>query len=165
MPQPDASTPGATDRHWCVALTLCAAVLGTFRLGDKGLWYDEVASLGFALRGPAQWVADHNMALYYTLLGGWVRAFGRSEVALRSLSALCFTASVPLFYQLSRALLGVRVARIAAPLFLVHATLVHFAQEARGYMLALLLVIASSLGLWRLFVRPQFRWAVAYAVL
>lgn len=152
-----------SDARWCWALTAAAAALACYRLGDKGLWYDEVASLDFALRGPAQWVSDHNMALYYALLGGVVRTLGRSELALRSLSASCFVASSAVFFQLARTLFGQRVARIAALLFVSHPTLIHFAQEARGYMLALLLCLASTASLWQLLERRSWRWAIAFA--
>lgn len=155
----------AADTRFVIGLTLAAAAAAYFRLGHKGLWYDEVASLSFALSGPREWVSDHNMALYYALLGVWVRAFGHSEWALRSLSALCFTAAAPLLYRLAALGFGTRTARIASLLFVTHATLVHFAQEARGYMLALLLLVAASLRLLQLLERPTPWRAVTYAAL
>src|SRR5215510_3386225 len=138
-------------RAKCIsAYSLAAAMLGWLQLGSKDVWLDEAASAGFALGPPASWIADHNMALYYALLGGWVRVFGHDPVALRSLSVVCFVASVPAFYCLAEALFSRSVARSATALYVTNMLLVHLAQEARGYMLAILLVVLSQLALVRL---------------
>jgi hypothetical protein len=138
---------------WFCGLTLASLALGSFELADKGLWLDEIASLNFALGGPEVWFADHNMGLYYALLAGAIKLFGRGEAALRGLSVLCFVAASSLVYELGNRLFGERVGRRASLLFLLNAAVVHFAQEARGYLLALALVSASSLLLARLFER------------
>jgi 4-amino-4-deoxy-L-arabinose transferase-like glycosyltransferase len=127
------------------------------------MWLDEAASASFALGAPHAWLADHNMALYYALLGAWVQLFEHGEFALRSLSVLCFVASVPLFYMLAE-LFSQRTARIATALYVSNALLVHFAQEARGYMLAVLLVIVSNLALVRVLERRAWGWVAGYGV-
>jgi mannosyltransferase len=154
----------AVRRGWTLGLLALALALGAFGLGDKGLWYDEVASAQFALRGPRDWVADHNMALYYALLGAWVRLFGHGEIALRSLSVLFFAASVPIAYLLAEALFGQRVARSAGLLLACNSMLVHFAQEVRGYMLAVLLLLISGLALVRLLERRKLGWALVHGI-
>jgi mannosyltransferase len=136
--------------RWFFGLTLASFALGSFRLGAKSLWLDEIASMNFALGGPGVWFADHNMSLYYALLAGVMKLFGRSEVALRSLSVLSFAGAASLVYALGARLCGERVGRSASVLFVLNAAVVHFAQEARGYLLALALVSASSLLLARL---------------
>jgi hypothetical protein len=143
---------------------LVALGLGFFQLADKGLWVDEAVSLRFALQPAATWFLDNNMALFYALLSVVVRVFGDGERALRGLSALSFAASVPLFYALLRRALSANVARIGAVLFVANAYLLHFAREARGYMLAVLLVIAASYALLRLSEENSTRWAIVYGL-
>jgi mannosyltransferase len=160
-----ASSPlAASERLWQWLFVACALVLGSFRLTHKNLWVDEAASAGFALGGPSAWVADHNMALYYMLLSAWVRVFGSSELALRAPSVLCFAACVPVLYAIARSSFGERSARSACALHVGNAFMLQFAQEARGYMLALLLVLCAQLALVRLLERPELRWSGLYGV-
>lgn len=88
------------------------------------------------------------MVLYYVLLRGWV-VFGHSEIALRSLSVLLAVGALWVVIVLTRSLFGRRVALLAGFLLAVDPLYVQFAQDVRGYSLALLLVSASCL----LFVR------------
>jgi len=159
------ATPlAASELAWPLFCTIAALALGCYRLTDKSLWVDEAASAGFALGGPSAWLADHNMSLYYMLLGGWLRVFGSSELALRLPSVLCFAASVPLFYCVARASFGVSTACAACAFQVGNAFMLQFAQEARGYMLVVVLVLAAQLALLRLLERPQLRFSVLYGV-
>lgn len=141
---------------------MLALATGGYRLADKGLGLDEAASAAFALHGPGASFADHNMALYYALLGGWVRVFGVSELALRAPSWLLFGAGVPLMARLARALFGEsqRAAACAMLLYATNPLLVQFAQEARGYMLEVVLLMLSGWALRRTLARPSFGWAM-----
>ena len=153
--RPSSSPLSASELLWQRFVMLCALGLGSYQLADKSLWVDEAASAGFALGGPAAWMADHNMSLYYMLLGACVRAFGHNELSLRWPSVLCFVATVPLLYRVARASFGVTSARIAIALHVSNAFMLQFAQEARGYMLLVLLVLAAQLALLRLLERPS----------
>jgi uncharacterized membrane protein len=82
------------------------------------------------------------MALYYLLLRGWV-VFGHSEIALRSLSVILAVGALWVVIALSRELFGRRIALAAGLLLAVNPLYVQFAQDVRGYSLALLLVSAS----------------------
>jgi mannosyltransferase len=88
------------------------------------------------------------MMLYYLLLRGWA-VLGHSEIALRSLSVVFAVGALWVVIMLARSLFGPRVALIAGLLLAVNPLYVEFAQDLRGYALALLLVSASCL----LFVR------------
>jgi mannosyltransferase len=122
-------------------------VLGSLFLGTHSLFLDESVSATLA---TAPWhrfanVVSHreaNMALYYLLLRGWV-VFGHSEIALRSLSVLLAVGALWVVIVLSRQLFGRRIALAAGLLFAVNPLYVQFAQDVRGYALALLLVSAS----------------------
>jgi 4-amino-4-deoxy-L-arabinose transferase-like glycosyltransferase len=132
------------------AFALAALGLGLFKLADKGLWLDEAVALRFALSPPATWIEDNNMALFYALLSLVVKSFGDGEAALRILSVLAFAASAPVFHALLTRAFDAKSAHLGCALFVANAYLVHFAQEARGYMLAVLLTISASYALLRL---------------
>jgi mannosyltransferase len=155
----------SVDRRFQLGFALIALGLGLFRLADKGLWVDEAVSLRFALSAPETWFQDNNMALFYALLSLVVRVLGDGERALRGLSVACFALSAPLFYAFLCRAFDARVARIGTALFVANAYLLHFAQEARGYMLAVLLVIGANLALLRLSQVDRVAWALAYGVL
>jgi len=74
-------------------LTLLALLLNLVHLGTRSIVFDEATSANFARFGfiPLLHViggGDPNMGLYYALLNLWVRLFGQSEAAVRSLSAI-----------------------------------------------------------------------------
>ncbi len=99
------------------------------------------------------------MALYYVLLRGWV-VFGHSEIALRSLSVVIAVGALWVVILLARSLFGRRVALLAGLLLAVNPLYVQFAQDVRGYSLALLLVSASCFFFVRAIrqVDPPPRW-------
>jgi mannosyltransferase len=149
-------TPGddeTMDSHrWRLAVAgelVLGAVLGSLFLGTHSLFLDESLSATLA---KAPWhrfttVVTHreaNMVLYYFLLRGWL-VFGSSEIALRSLSVLLAVGSLWVVIALTRTLFGRRIALVAGLLLAVNPLYVQFAQDVRGYSLALLLVSASCL--------------------
>jgi hypothetical protein len=154
-PSVELSSEAIRTRLFVGSCALLALLLGLHGLADKGLGLDEAASAGFALHSARTWFADNNMALYYALLAGWVRCFGYGEFALRSLSVLCFVASVPAMYALASTLFDVGTARVATLLYVTNPMLVQFAQEARGYMLEVLLLIVAGWALLAQLARPS----------
>jgi len=130
-----------------VGLLLLAAGLRFYRIGYQSYWNDEGTSvalasrsLGLILQGASQ---DIHPPLYYVLLHGWMRLFGRGEAAVRALSALLGTACVAATYGLTRRVWGDRTALLAGLLAAVSPLQVYYAQEARMYMLATALACAS----------------------
>ena len=151
---------------WC-----SGAILGSLFLGTHSLFLDESVSSTLA---TAPWhrfanVVTHreaNMALYYLLLRGWV-VFGHSEIALRSLSVILAVGALWVVIMLARSLFGRRVALLAGLLLAVNPLFIQFAQDVRGYSLALLLVSASCFffvrGIQQVDPPPRFCWT-AYTV-
>ena len=140
--------------------TALAAVLGSIAIGRRSFWLDESVSVTLArLRFGALLhelrIREGNMSLYHLLLWPWLR-LGDSELVVRSLSLLAVVATVPLAYLLARRLVGERTALIGGLLLALNPMAIHYAQEARGYALCLLLVTASVY----LFVRAldESRW-------
>ena len=176
---PAEQAPGArpvtmTSQQWRLAVVaelVLGAILGSLFLGTHSLFLDESVSSTLA---TAPWhrfanVVTHreaNMALYYLLLRGWV-VFGHSEIALRSLSVILAVGALWVVIMLARSLFGRRVALLAGLLLAVDPLFVQFAQDVRGYSLALLLVSASCFffvrGIQQVDPPSRFCWT-AYTV-
>jgi mannosyltransferase len=130
------------------ALTALAALLSLLALGRESFWLDEAYSV-FVARLPAGdfWglitTSQANSALYYLLLRGWI-SLGEGEAVVRLLSVVFAVASVPLCYAVGRRLFGATVGLAAAGLLALNSFVIQFAQEARGYSLALFLVVLGS---------------------
>ncbi len=161
-------------RRWRLAVVgelLLGGILGSLFLGTHSLFLDESVSATLA---TAPWhrfvnVVSHreaNMVLYYVLLRGWV-VLGHSEVALRSMSVVLAVGALWVVIMLARSLFGRRVALLAGLLLAVDPLYVQFAQDVRGYSLALVLVSASCLlfvrGICQVDPPPRLNWT-AYAL-
>ena len=131
--------------RWLVlgVIILLALCLRFYRLDGQSLWADEGNSAALAARNLATITRDaaHDIhpPLYYYLLHFWVRIFGNSETALRSLSALMGTVLVFATYLLGRELFNRRVALIASFLAALSPLQIYYSQETRMYVPAALL--------------------------
>lgn len=145
------------------AVVAVAATARFFRIGLDSFWLDETASWWFASRPLGeQWgqvpFYEPHPPLYYTLLWLWSRLFGEGEAALRGLSAVASTLTVPVIYGMARLALrgreGVWVGLAAALLAALYPTQIAYAQEARSYALLTLVVALLLLSLL---------WVIAHA--
>ena len=162
------AVPRVTGLAAPAAATLVAAALGLLFLGSKSFWLDEsfsAAASRLSLGGLWHLAVDSqaNMSLYYALLHEW-RELGDGEFALRSLSVLCAAASVPFVWAVARRLFDETTAAVAAFLLALNQFLLQYAQEARGYSLAVLLVSIASLLFLRAADRPTAGRLAAYAL-
>ncbi len=155
------------------SVALCiAAGLRFWQLGHNSLWVDELASLTTALPPLSQIPAAalrHNAfepPLYFWLLHGVIRTLGVSDGALRLISAVAGTLTVPVFWLLVRDLSrNVSMAGTAALLLAVNPLHIWYSQEARPYALLVCLGTAALLCLARALERDQRGWWIAFAVL
>jgi hypothetical protein len=114
----------------------------------EGLWRDEAFSWAMATNGlgvlPLT-ARDFNPPLYYLLLYGWMQLTGSSEVAMRSLSLLFFTATLWVVWRFMVDLLGIARGWASAYvlLFALNPMLSYYAVEARMYSLLALLAAVS----------------------
>lgn len=119
------------------AILLLALALRSFRLDGQSLWSDEGVSVALAQCDFANIARDaaHDIhpPLYYYLLHFWVRLFGSSEIAVRSLSLLCGLLLVLFIYLLGRALFDERVALVASFLAAISPFQIYYSQETRMY--------------------------------
>jgi mannosyltransferase len=141
----------SSDRVWylLVALALVAgAVLRFACIGRQSIWFDEGYTAWLVAHSPSEIIrlvrADTAPPLYYLLLHYWTDLFGRSEAALRSLSALASVLTLILAVDVARRLLSRPIALAAAAWALALCFFaVWFAQEARAYALMSLFIVGS----------------------
>ncbi|HEX9076895.1 MAG TPA: glycosyltransferase family 39 protein [Anaerolineae bacterium] len=155
-------------------ITLTGLALRVFRLDFQPLWGDEGYSLFFATRDFATMLertaVDIHPPLYYALLQAWMVLFGKSDVAVRLLSAVIGVAAIPMVYVLARTLSRRKGAALAAAVLLALSPLhIYYSQEVRMYGLVTLLCLTSMYLFVRLLSMPlgTFRtaiFALAYIV-
>ena len=151
-----------------VGVTVGGLIVALIGLGRESLWLDEAFSVAIAKRPWTSFVdlvvhREGFMVPYTLVLRGWI-AWGDGEVAVRSLSVIAAVAAIPVCYVLTDRLFG-RGGFLAATMLAVNAFFVQYAQEARGYALALTLTAVSTLLFVRAIDRPsRWRWAAYAAV-
>ncbi|MBV8954739.1 MAG: glycosyltransferase family 39 protein [Solirubrobacterales bacterium] len=149
---------------------LLAAGLVFYELAARSLWLDEAATVSIASQhGAALWHAiahdGGNLLGYYLLehvLTGW---FGHAPELIRLPSALATVGTVALSVLLARRLFDRRVAFASGVLVAMSLPLVFWGQDARGYALMVMFIVASFLALARMLDAPRvsrYAWA-AYA--
>lgn len=90
--------------------------------------------------------------------------FGEGEIALRSLSALLGSATVPVMYAAARELASRRAGLIVAALTATSPLLIWYSQEVRTYPLLVLLSALSFMFFVYSLNREEPRWLVGWAV-
>ena len=139
-------------------IVLLALVLRCVGLTSESLWFDEGHSVLVARMGASEAVAslarDVHPPLYFLTLRAWIRAFGESDVSLRSLSVLFGVVAVGGVLALGRRIGGPRAGLVAGLLAAVSPYFVAYSQEVRPYALLFALSVLSTLALLRLVDRP-----------
>ena len=145
-----------------LAIVGIAGALRFWHLGTQSFWYDEYATVQVASRPLGDLlnaVAHHEGSppLYFLLSWGWLRIFGDSDVALRTLSTVAGLLTVPIAYLIARELgQSRRTSRVAALLVATNPLLIWYSQEARPY--ALLVFVSAASLLWCVRAADQGRW-------
>jgi 4-amino-4-deoxy-L-arabinose transferase-like glycosyltransferase len=149
-----------SQRVLLIAILLLATALRFYRLDGQSLWNDEGNSVRLAQRSLALVTAgaagDIHPPGYYYLLWAWLRLFGDTEFAARSLSAVVGLLLVAVTYalgrQLDRPALGLTARFLAA----ISPFQVYYSQEARMYILVTLIGAAATYFFIRL-IRQESR--------
>jgi hypothetical protein len=165
---------GASTEIWILGgLVVLAAVLRFATISSQSYWLDESQAahelgLSFGAMLRAWNAAEWNPPLYLIIAWPWAKVFGTGEAALRSLSALLGVGLVPLLYLSGRELVSGRAGLVAATLAAVNPFMIDYSQEAREYMLLVVLCTASMLFFARAWQRGTTRdlvwWAVVSAL-
>lgn len=126
------------------ALTGLALVLGLAYLGSKSFWLDESFTWSTVDRPFPDLlellVGHEGFQILHSLLMWPVNQISSSKVALRLPSTLAFAATIPAVWLAGRNLFDDRAGLGAALLLAVNGLAVQYAQEARSYTLAMMLV-------------------------
>ena len=167
----------ARARRELIPLLAMVAIAAAARFATLGVQsFDSGETITAArILHPSLGATFHAMAtiersgpLYYTLAWCWAKLFGTGETALRSLSAILGTATIPVVFLAARELCSRRAALIAALLAALCPDLLWYAQEARSYPLFILLSAAALYFFARSLRRPTrgslAGWAVASAL-
>ena len=147
-------------RALLVLAVAAASVVGVvlFGVSSGELWLDEAQSVAIA-RLPTGDLFDALRndgapPLYYLVLHAWIRVFGESTTAVRSLSGVFALASLPAMWFLARALAGRHVAWSATALLATSPFLIRYSTETRMYSAVVLLVLLGGMALVRAAASP-----------
>ncbi|MGB9911530.1 MAG: glycosyltransferase family 39 protein [Microgenomates group bacterium] len=121
------------------------------------LWGDEAWAATLAVKPLWQIIKivshDTSPPLYYLFLHLWMKIFGTSELAIRSLSFLFFLLTVIVVYHLASFLWNKKTAFLASLLVFANPFLFNYAFEGRMYAL---LALTSTASIY--FFLRNFRW-------
>jgi len=165
---------GQRSDRFCFILVALAVVAGAVLrfacIGRLSIWFDEGYTAWLVSHSPSEIIrlvrADTAPPLYYLLLHYWTDIFGRSEAALRSMSAVASVLTLILAVDIARRFLQ-RPAALAAAAWAMALCFfsVWFAQEARAYSLMALFIIASVDCLLRHLQSGHRGWLVPASIL
>ena len=139
-------------RKWRASFVLLAILSGFLAIvfstiSKASIWFDEAFSayiIRFSFADIWHYTSvDVHPPLYYFCLKIWSLIFGRSDLALRSMSALFGVLTILAAYLLVKRLFNKRTALISSGLLAISPMLIRYSQEARMYtMIAFLGVVA-----------------------
>lgn len=135
---------------------------------QRPVWLDEANSVIIASRGFAgvssALALENNLPGYYYLLSIWIRLFGDSEIALRSLSALFYLGGCWTAFAIGRRIAGTRAGWYSAFFYECSSLAIKQAQNIRMYTMLGMLAGLSTLGMLRV-IRDRARSWQAWALL
>jgi mannosyltransferase len=139
-------------------------LVGRYHARNPSLGWDENATLIVSQRTLGQIVqliqnTDGSIAPYYLFMHFWGGLFGTSEIALRAPSIIAMAIGVGLVGELGRRLFTPAIGLLAAVLLAMVPLTSRYAQDARVYGIAFMLVVLATLLLYRAVDRPTWpRW-------
>jgi mannosyltransferase len=154
-------------------ITLGAALLRFSTLSEQSFGIDESYTVSLVRMDFGDMLAGLPKSeaippLHYVLAWLWAKLFGTGEVGMRSLSALCGTLTVPVSYLLASKVVSPRAALWTAAIVATNPLLAWYSQEARAYVLLVLLGTLSVLFFVKARAAPTrsllLLWAVTAAL-
>ena len=125
----------------------------------SALWLDEALTVDIAklplhdLRAALR--RDGAPPLYYVLLHFWMKPFGASDLAVRSLSGVLSVLTLPVAWFAARRFAGRSVTWVVLALLASAPFAIFYATEARMYALVMLLTACGVLALLRALAAPR----------
>ena len=139
-----------------------------YGLTGYGIWFDEGYHIALVQLPTVGAMVDALISnppsdpLYVMLLRAWVGLFGHDNAAVRMLSVLASTSTLPAIYLLGRQAASNTIGLLGALLFALSPYAVELGQEAALYSLAALTTTAALTAGWRW--RTTGRGRAAYMV-
>ncbi len=149
-----------------LAIILLAFAARFIHLGGDSFWFDEVFTLDTARQSLGHVLAGqdiNNPPGFHLLAFFSVQVWGTSEYALRLVSAVAGTLTVPLMFVVGSLLSNRRVGLWAALLLAVSPFHVRYSQEARAYAVQAALTTASAACLLLAIARRK-RWWIGFGI-
>lgn len=131
-----------------VVLSLLAFYRLTHNLAELTPWFDELWSASIATSSPTfafhfNYEIGAQPPLYYASLYVWQGLAGRSVFILKMLSVLLAMISIAIMFRLAKKLFNTHSAYLALVLFIISDFILRFGRELTGYMLGILLCMAT----------------------
>ena len=132
------------------AVILIAGIVFRLLYLHTDIWYDEACSWFTAKQSFPMGIMDNllhldlqHTPLYFFLLHLWIKLFGDSEVAMRTLSLLFGIGTLPLVYIATKKITNNKIALFSLAISAVSPLLVLFSAEVRMYPMVVFLVVLS----------------------
>ena len=171
--QKNSSLYGFLEKHWAwsfALIVLLAFIARLISLLKSSIWHDEGFSIMLSGRSPINiWLGsarDVHPPLYYELLHFWTTVFGKSVLAIRSLSLVAGMLIVALGYQVVYMIIKKRnIALLASLLLALNPFLIRYSQEARMYGILGVFLLVAIIGIIKI-VNDSKNWAgyILYAI-
>lgn len=146
-----------------VIITLAAA-LRFYDIAGESYWLDEIIMLDVAQGKLDSIIQGGRPPAYIILAHFWIKIFGMTEAATRSLSALAGIASIPVIYIVGCMLFGRTVGIISGFLMAISHFQIYYSQDFRYYSVFVLMTLLSYLFLIRVLRSGNFINYFCYAV-
>ncbi len=163
--------PGKKINIYMVLLLLiiiCGVFVRFYGISSKSFWLDEAVSAHYSsnpISENLKWViSDINPPLYNIILAGWIRIFGISETAIRSLSVIFGSVCILLVYFIGKLMFSRKVGLVSAAMLALSPIQVYFSQEARSYAMFGMLSLISFIYYYKYAVSGSRKNIVPYLI-
>jgi hypothetical protein len=151
-----------------LALVVLAIFLRVYDISAKDVWLDEANAVIIAEQNPSgiitRLINDASPPLFYFILHYWMYAFGKTELALRSLSVLFGILSIIAVYFIGRRIFSEKVGLYAALIASVAPIQIMYSQQIRMYTLLPLVSLMSMYYLLRFIQEKKRSFLIGYGL-
>ncbi|MBL7190792.1 glycosyltransferase family 39 protein [bacterium] len=152
-------------KYTIILLFIIAAVLLFADLDCRDFWSDEIFSLPKTdnLRIVlAQSSFDVHPPFYFFLVYFWTDIFGKTETAVRSLSAIFALLAVFVFYRMAKVILPEYLSKIYLLILTISPFFIFYSRMNRYYSLTALLSIIVIYFFYRFQREREFKWEALF---
>ena len=135
-------------------LIMIIAIITRIDFLQNALWYDEACSWVISKKKSWLEIIKHllnidlqHSPIYFLFLNIWMKIFGDSPIALRSLSLIISILTIPMIYMVSKEFLPKKESLLITSLISSLPPIIVFSMEIRMYPMAIFLVLLSLYNL------------------